>query len=193
MSPLTEKDNPREDIATLSMERWLLLTVALGGVLAPLNSTMIAVALPGLMDAFGIQLASAGWLVTAYLIAMASLQPIAGKLGDRLVRRLLILGGLVCFGLASIGAATAFSFLTLLFFRVLQAISGALVLPNGMALLRETVPGNRRASRFGLIGSAMALSAAAGPSLGGFLIEMGDWRAIFYVNLAFVLPALTVR
>ena len=109
-------------------------------MLAPLNSTMIAVALPQLMGAFGVSLTSVGWLVTAYLIAMASLQPIAGKLGDRLGRRRLILGGLVYFGIASIGAATAFSFWSLLFFRVQQALSVAIVLPNGIALVREVVP-----------------------------------------------------
>lgn len=159
-------------------------------MLVPLNSTMIAVALPRLMEAFDVPLASVGWLVTAYLIAMASLQPIAGKLGDLLGRRRLILGGLVYFGLASIGAAKAFSFESLLFFRVQQAISGAIVLPNGIALVREVVPADRRAGRFGLIGSVMALAAAAGPPLGGFLVEVADWYAIFYVNLGFVLPAL---
>jgi EmrB/QacA subfamily drug resistance transporter len=168
----------------------ILITVVLGGILAPLNSTMIAVALPRLMEAFDVPLTSSGWLVTAYLITMASLQPIAGKLGDRLGRRRLILGGLIYFGIVSIGAATAFSFWSLLFFRVQQAISAAVVMPNGVALVREVVPAHRRAGRFGLIGASMSLTAAAGPPLGGFLIEVADWQAIFYVNLAFVLPAL---
>ncbi len=188
LSPQIEKAVPTA--SKISMERRLLITVVLAGILAPLNSTMIAVALPRLMEAFGVPLTSAGWLVTAYLIAMASLQPIAGKLGDRLGRRRLILGGLVYFGLVSIGAATAFSFWSLLFFRVQQAISVAIVLPNGIALVREVVPADRRAGRFGLIGSAMALAATAGLPLGGFLVEVADWHAIFYVNLAFVLPAL---
>src|SRR3954451_23428064 len=76
----------------------LLLTVALGAVLAPLNSTMIAVALPAITTELGAGAAATGWLVTAYLISMASLQPVAGRLGDRLGRRRLILGGLVGFG-----------------------------------------------------------------------------------------------
>ena len=189
LSPQIEKAVPAA-ASNISMERRLLITVALGGILAPLNSTMIAVSLPRLMEAFRVPLTSAGWLVTAYLIAMASLQPIAGKLGDRLGRRRLILGGLVYFGIVSIGAATAFNFWSLLFFRVQQAISAAIVLPNGIALVRELVPADRRAGRFGLIGSAMALAATAGPPLGGFLVEVSDWHAIFYVNLAIVLPAL---
>lgn len=175
-----------------SSERAVLITVALGTTLAPLNSTMIAVALPHIMKEFGADVAGAGWLVTAYLIAMASLQPVAGKLGDRLGRRRLILGGIAWFGLASLGAAAASSLPMLLFFRVQQAIAGAIALPNGAALVREVVPVERRASRFGAIGAAIALAAAAGPPLGGLLVETAGWRAIFHVNVLIILPTLWI-
>lgn len=173
-----------------SAERAVVITVALATTLAPLNSTMIAVALPHVMREFGADVASAGWLVTAYLIAMASLQPVAGKLGDRLGRRRLVLGGVAYFGLASLGAAVASSLTMLLFFRVQQAIAGAIALPNGAALVREVVPVERRASRFGAIGAAIALAAAAGPPLGGLLVETAGWRAIFHVNALIILPTL---
>jgi EmrB/QacA subfamily drug resistance transporter len=173
-------------------ERAAVITVALATMLAPLNSTMIAVALPHVIREFGADLASAGWLVTAYLITMASLQPVAGKLGDRLGRRRLILGGVAYFGLASLGAATATSLSGLLFFRVQQAIAGAIALPNGAALVRELVPANRRGGRFGLVGAAIALAAAAGPPVGGLLVGTAGWRAIFYVNLLLVVPALAI-
>jgi len=177
-------------VAGPSSERAAVLTVALATMLAPLNSTMIAVALPHVITEFGADVASAGWLVTAYLIAMAALQPVAGKLGDRLGRRRLILGGVAWFGLVSLGAAMASSLPALLFFRVQQAIAGAIALPNGAALLREVVPAERRAGRFGLVGAAVALAAAAGPPLGGLLVGTAGWRAIFYVNLIFILPTL---
>lgn len=173
-----------------SSENLVLLTVALGTMLAPLNSTMIAVAMPSIMSAFDVELSSAGWLVTAYLIGMASLQPVSGKLGDRLGRRRLILGALAYFGAASLGAALSGSLEWLLFFRIQQAVAGAVIVPNGVALVREIVPAERRASRFGLVSSAISLAAAGGPALGGIMIEVGDWRAIFYVNLLFILPAL---
>jgi EmrB/QacA subfamily drug resistance transporter len=168
----------------------VLATVALATMLAPLNSTMIAVALPRLMVEFGADLATSGWLVTAYLIAMACLQPVAGKLGDRFGRRPLIIGGLIYFGIASLGAATSANFSWLLFFRVQQAIAGAIALPNGAALVREVVPAQRRATRFGLVGAAVSLAAAAGPPLGGLLVELAGWQAIFYVNVALIAPAL---
>jgi EmrB/QacA subfamily drug resistance transporter len=175
-----------------SPERAAVALVALATMLAPLNSTMIAVALPRIIVEYGGDVSRAGWLVTAYLIAMAALQPVAGKLGDRLGRRALILGGVAWFGAASLGAAAAGSLSALLCFRVQQAIAGAIALPNGAALIREVVPPERRASRFGLVGGAIALAAAAGPPLGGLLVGLAGWRSIFYVNLLFVLPALAI-
>ena len=88
-------------------ETTILITVALATMLAPLNSTMIGVALPEIMREFATDLSAGSWLVIAYLITMASLQPVGGKLGDRLGRRPLIIGGLIYFGIASVGAAFA--------------------------------------------------------------------------------------
>jgi EmrB/QacA subfamily drug resistance transporter len=176
--------------AASSSEKAILTTVALGTMLAPLNSTMIAVALPGLMAEFGAELPTVGWLVTSYLIVMAAFQPVAGKLGDRLGRRRLILGGLAYFGLASLAASLANSLELLIFFRVNQAVAGAIALPNGAALVREVVPVERRASRFGMVGGAVALAAAVGPLLGGLLVGAAGWRAIFYANVPLVAAAL---
>lgn len=171
-------------------ETTILITVALASMLAPLNSTLIGVALPEILDEFAIDLGSGSWLVIAYLITMASLGLVGGKLGDRFGRRRLILGGLVLFGIASLGAAIASSLTQLLIFRIQQAIAGAMIVPNCMALVREVVPAQRRASRMGLLGSAMVLAAAAGPPIAGVLIHLAGWRAVFYANVLLVVPAL---
>ena len=131
-------------------ERAVLLTAALGTMLMPLNSTMIAVALPDVVDDLDVSLGSTAWLVSGYLIAQASLQPLAGKLGDRLGRRPLILAGLASFGLVSLGAALAPSLAVLIAFRVPQAVAGALVFPNAIALVRELLPEARRGTVFGM-------------------------------------------
>ena len=167
----------------------MLVTAALGTMLMPLNSTMIAVALPDIVEDLDVSLASTAWLVTGYLIAQASLQPLAGKLGDRFGRRPLILAGLVSFALASVGAALAPSLGVLIAFRVLQAVTGALVFPNSLALLRELIAEERRGTAFGMIGSAIGLAAAGGPPLGGVRVAIGGWRAIFLVNLPWVAAA----
>ena len=170
----------------------MLVTVAFASILAPLNSTMIAVALPRIIEDFNVSLASASWLVTSYLVAMASNQPLAGKLGDRFGRRQVMLTGLALFGLVSIGAALAPNLWVLLAFRLMQAISAALVLPNGVALVRQVVPAGRRGRSFGVIAAATGLAAAAGPSLGGVLVDVASWRAIFYVNIPIVAIALAL-
>jgi EmrB/QacA subfamily drug resistance transporter len=175
-----------------SRERGLMFTVALAATLAPLNSTMLAVALPRIMRDLHAGVAGAGWLISTYLIAMASLQPAAGKLGDRLGRRRLFLLALAWFGAASVGATFAPSLIWLLIFRLQQAIAAAASVPNGAALIREAVPVARRASRFGLIGSATALAASAGPPIGGALATLLGWRSLFLLNVVLVIPALAV-
>lgn len=167
----------------------VLVTVALSTMLAPLNSTMIAIALPRVVDAFEATVTSAAWLVTGYLVAMAALQPIAGRIGDRFGRRRLVLIGLAMFGAVSLGAAVAPSLWLLLAFRGLQGMAGALIIPSGAAMLRDVIPAERRARAFGLMGAGVGTAAALGPLIGGVLVEAADWRAIFYVNLALVVPA----
>ena len=184
--------SPTSTAHPLYAEPLVVWTVALGSMLAPLNSTMIAVALPEIMHEFQVGFGSAGWLVTAYLIAMASLQPVAGKMGDSIGRRRLVLGGLAGFGVASLLAAVAPTLWVLIALRTLQAIAGALIIPNGTTLVRIVVPEGRRGGRFGLLGAAIGLAAAVGPPFGSALITAAGWRAIFYVNLVLVLPALAI-
>ncbi len=181
MSVVASRDRPR-----------LVLAVTLGSMLVPLNSTMIAVALPELIEDLDTDLGSATWLVTTYLLAMVLLQPVAGRLGDRFGRGRLLLAGLAGFLAASIGAAIAPSLTVLIAFRVLQAASGALVIPNGLALVREHTSPARLGARMGMIGSALTLAAAAGPLLGGVLIAAFGWRAIFLVNAPAAAGALVL-
>lgn len=171
----------------LSGENGIVVTVALGTMLVPLNSTMIAVALPHLIAHFHAGLGAVGWLVTGYLIAMAALQPVAGTLGDLFGRRRLVLVGLVCFGAASLGCGLAPSLALLVVCRILQAVAGALVFPNGVALLREIAEPGQLGRRLGIVMSTLPLAAAVGPLLAGVLLSLG-WRAIFLVNLPLVVP-----
>jgi MFS family permease len=175
-----------------SAERAVVATVALGVLLAPLNSTMIAVALPRIASSFHESTAVAGWLVTGYLIVLIAGQPVAGRFGDVLGRRKVMLGGLVAFLLASIGAALAPDFAVLIGFRLAQAAAVAIVFPNGFALLRNVVPAARRGRQFGAVGAVISSAAALGPVIGGGVIAADGWRAIFYVNVPLVAAALAL-
>jgi EmrB/QacA subfamily drug resistance transporter len=168
----------------------LLLTVSLGGVLAPLNSTMLAVALPEIGRAFGVGAGRTTWLVSAYLIAMAVAQPLGGRVGDQLGRARVFRVGLLAFLVCSVAAAVAPTFPLLVLFRTGQALTGAAVIPNGMAMLRTSVPVAELGRTIGINGAVLSSSAAVGPLVGAALLSLGSWRLIFLVNVPLVALAL---
>lgn len=176
-----------------SSQRWLLVAIALGTTLAPLNSTMIAVALPRIQADLNVSVTQTSWLVTIYLAAMAVGQPIGGRLGDLFGRRRIYLGGLVWFGIVSVGCAFAPNLAVLIFFRTQQAMAGALTFPNGAAIVRETVPAEQRGSAFGVIGMTTGLAAAIGPPLGGLLVHTFGWEAIFWANVPVIAISLLLN
>ncbi|HEX2281536.1 MAG TPA: MFS transporter [Thermomicrobiales bacterium] len=173
-------------------ERAVLVTAALGTMLAPLNSTMIVVALPEILDEFNRSLAWGSWIVLSYLVAMAAVQPLGGSLGDRYGRKRLFLLGLVVFAMATVVAAFAWRIEVLIVARTVQAISGATAIPNGTALIRSLIPPGRQGRAFGTIGSGIAVAAALGPPLGGLLTDSLGWRWIFAANLLLITPALVL-
>ncbi|MEZ4617377.1 MAG: MFS transporter [Caldilineaceae bacterium] len=175
-----------------SSEVQLVGAIALVTMLAPLNSTMIAIALPSIADNFHVGVSTASILVPTYLFIMAVLQPFAGGLGDRLSRRRLILTSLVIFGLASAGAALSFNMPMLIGFRLLQALAGAMAFPNGIALLREAIPSERRGLMMGTVGSAASFAAALGPVIGGVLVQTLGWQSVFLTNVPFIAAALAL-
>jgi MFS family permease len=172
--------------------RAVLTSIALGAMLAPLNSTMIAVALPDIMREFRADVRAVGWLVTAYLVTMAVLQLVAGKLGDRVGRRRSVLAGLFYFGLASLLAALSPSLPVLVFARVQQAIAGAVLITNGIALTFQVVPEDHRGRDLGVVHAVVVLAAAIGPPLGGLLVNLAGWRAIFWASTPLAAAALLV-
>lgn len=153
---------------------------------------MIAVALPDIVRSLGATIADATWLVTLYLIAMAALQPVGGKLGDTFGRRRLLLASLSWFGAASVCAALATDISWLTAFRLQQALGGALMIPNAGAVLRTAVPATGRGSAFALLAAATGVGAAAGPAAGGALVTQFGWHATFLVNLPIVGVALAL-
>jgi EmrB/QacA subfamily drug resistance transporter len=183
---LTGQDSAEEAPSGASL---VLTAVAIGTALAPLNSTMIAVALPDIQASLDVSLTATTWLVAVYLLTMAIGQPICGRLGDLYGRRRMYLSGLALFAMASSACAFAPSLSWLLAFRALQALAGAMCIPNGIALVREAVPVERRGQSMGIIGMAAGTAAAIGPPLGGLLVHLGGWPAIFLANVPVIAVA----
>ena len=171
----------------------LMVGVASGAILVPLNSTMLAVALPGVMDEFGLAASRVTSLVSLYLGAVAIALPVSGTLGDRYGARRMFLAGVLGFGAASVLATIATSFAVLEVSRVLQAACGALISTSAAALIRETAPAARRGEAFGLFDLMTSTSAAVGPFIGGVIVGAFGWRAMFFVAVPLaILAAITV-
>ena len=165
-----------------------LAGLALAALLAPLNSTIIAVALPTISQAFNASPSLATrWLVTAYLVVTIVAQSPAGKLADVWGTSRVLTLGRTMFGLGAVLAAFSPTLAVLGAGRVLMALGGAFTIPTVFAYLRNTVPHERRGRVFGLFGAIMGAAAAAGPIIGGFLTSRFGWHSIFVVNVPVVL------
>lgn len=156
-----------------------MLGVASGSVLVPLNTTMLAVALPSIMNDFGVDAVTVSSLVTLYLGTVTIALLASGSLGDRYGQRPVFLVGVVAFALSSLLAVIAPSFEVLALSRVLQALSGALISTTSLALVRAIAPVERRGAAFGLFDMLTSISAAIGPFIGGLLVGAFGWQALF--------------
>ena len=165
-----------------------LLTAALYGlacgvILVPLNSTMLAVALPSLMREFDVNATAVATLVTLYLGAVVVALPASGALGDRYGHRRMFLIGITAFAGGSLLAVLAGQFVLLAAARVVQAAAGALVSTSAISLVRAAAPPHRRGATLGLFDMLIGSSAALGPFAGGLIVSVFDWRALFVLAL----------
>ena len=132
------------------------------------------------------------WVVNAFTLPLAALLLLGGALGDHFGRRALLVIGTTLFALASLACALAPSLTLLLVGRAGQGIGAALLLPNSLALLNAAYTGDRRGRAVGIWAAAGAITAAAAPLLGGWLIANAGWPTIFYINLPLCLGAILI-
>lgn len=164
--------------------------MALGTLLNPLNSSMIAVGLVALQGDFHVSLAQATWLISSFYLAASVAQPLMGRLADRFGPRRMYATGLVIVGATGVLVLLAPGFGWVVAARVLQAIGSSAAYPSGLAVIRRLAGGRPPAGLLGTISAANTASAAFGPVLGGLLVTVGGWRAIFAVNIPMAALAL---
>ncbi|MFJ1701820.1 MFS transporter [Kitasatospora sp. NPDC088346] len=162
--------------------RWVLAGLSLSMLLSSLGTSIANVALPTLARAFGASFQEVQWIVLAYLLAITTLIVSAGRLGDLIGRRRLLLGGILLFTAASVLCGAAPTLWVLVAARAAQGLGAAVMMALTMAFVGETVPRARTGSAMGLLGTMSAVGTALGPSLGGALIAGPGWRGVFLVN-----------
>ena len=155
-----------------------------GAFVAFLDTTIVNIAFPDISASFaGSGRDALSWVLDGYFVVIAALLVPAGGLADRFGHRRIFLLGVAGFTAASLLCALAPSLSLLIAFRVLQGVAAAMIAPASLAIVLDSFPVERRSAGVGLWGAAAAAAAAVGPTLGGALVELSDWRLVFLVNL----------
>ena len=162
--------------------RWLLLATVLGSGVALLDATVVNVALPAIGEDLGAGFSGLQWTVNGYTLTLAAFILLGGSLGDRYGRRRVFVIGVVWFGLASVLCGLAPNVELLVAARLLQGIGGALLTPGSLALISASFRSEDRGRAIGAWSALGGLAAAAGPFLGGLLVEV-SWRLVFLINV----------
>jgi DHA2 family multidrug resistance protein-like MFS transporter len=172
--------------------RWaILLVLAAALALISLDNTIVNVALPTLQEELGATTAELQWVVDAYSVIFAGTLLLAGSLGDRFGRRRALVIGLVIFGAGSLAAGFATSADMLIACRAVMGIGGAFIMPSTLSILVQVFTEPReRAQAIGIWAAVAGAAVAIGPILGGLLLEVTTWHAIFWVNPPLVVLAL---
>ncbi len=165
-----------------------VLTVLVAGtILAPLDSSIVNIALPSVAAHFDVRLSAVGWVTTSYLLTTASLLLTMGRLGDVWGLRRLYIAGLLVFGVGSASCALSPSLSLLVASRVVQAVGASMLFAAGPALVTRTFSSDRRGWALGYIALSVSVGLTAGPALGGLLVGTFGWQSIFIINLPLVL------
>jgi EmrB/QacA subfamily drug resistance transporter len=182
-------DSPRSRLV-------ILVTCCLALVLTALDATIVNIALPAIRSDLHASVAELQWSIDAYTVIVASFLLLAGSIADRFGRRKTFQAGLLVFSIGSLLCSVAPNARVLVLSRALQAVGGSMLNPVAMSIIVNTfLDPKERARAVGIWGAAFGVAMAAGPLLGGLLVQSVGWRSIFWVNipLGVVALALTAR
>jgi len=203
-APAVPRGGPRGDTREPGgvTRRWrgnpalTLLAVALGVMMVGIDGTIVAVANPAIQSHLHASLAGIQWVSNAYLLALAVSLITAGKLGDRFGHKKVFLAGVAGFAASSaaigLSGSIAGSITLVIAFRALQGVFGAMLQPTALALLRKNFPAEKLNAAIGMWGAVIGASTAAGPIVGGLLVQHVGWEACFYINIPVGVIALAV-
>jgi DHA2 family multidrug resistance protein len=168
----------------------LVVAVVLTAVLEVLDMTIVNVAIPHMLGAFAATPDQITWILTSYIVAAAVVMPLTGYLSKWLGRRRLLLTSITVFTLSSAACGMAWNLESMVFFRLLQGIFGAPLLPLSQAILLDAFPREKHGQALAIFGLGIMVAPVIGPALGGYLTESYSWRMVFYINVPIGIIAL---
>lgn len=161
----------------------LVVAVVLTAILEILDITIVNVAVPHMLGAFGATPDQITWVLTSYLVSAAIVMPLTGYLSARLGRRRLLQLSITGFVIASALCGMAWDLTSMVIFRLAQGICGAPLVPLSQAILLDVFPRSRHGFALALFGLGIMVAPIMGPVLGGYLVDTFTWRAVFYINI----------
>lgn len=175
---------PLERFTRLGAYPWLVVgTVCIGAFMAALDASIVNIALPDIQNGFHVGINTVGWVAIAYLLTLTALVVLFGRISDMVGRRTVYSTGFTVFIVGSAISGAAPNFGVLIAARVMQAIGAGMLQANSVAIVTAAAPPGQRGRAIGIQAAFQAIGLALGPTIGGLLVSIASWRAIFYVNV----------
>jgi EmrB/QacA subfamily drug resistance transporter len=169
----------------------ILISCCLSLLIVSMDATIVNVAIPSIRTELHASASELQWVIDVYTLVLASLLLLSGATADRFGRRRVFQIGLTIFAVGSLLCSAAPDIHTLIAARLVQGIGGSMLNPVALSIISQVFVGRvERARAIGIWGAVMGIAMALGPMLGGALIELGDWRAVFWINLPICAAAI---
>ena len=170
---------------TQTNKKWVLpiMVALIGGFMSILDSSIVNVAIPTMMQVYNTTANHIEWIVTGYMLALGVVIPFTGWAGDKYGYKKLYIFALSMFTFGSLLCMLSWSVNTLIVARVIQALGGGLLMPSMMTMVKKIVPEGSFGTAMGIVGVALLIAPALGPTIGGYLVEYVGWKWIFTINI----------
>ena len=189
---LAIRATPATSDCVAAQKRWVLAATILASVIAYIDESVVNVALPAIATGLASSIAVVQWVINAYTLCLAAFLLVGGAAGDRFGRRTLFIAGVAVFASASLWCGLSGDATQLIAARAVQGFGAALLIPCSLAIIGATFPEEERGRAIGTWAGFSSLSAAAGPLLGGWIVDHLSWQAIFLINPVLALPAIAI-
>lgn len=183
--------NDTSSTVVYGIERWLITaTVMMVSILEVLDMTVVTVAMPHMMGSLGANSDQITWILTSYIVSSAIVMLMTGFLVDRIGRRRLLMINITGFLFCSIFCGISLTLPQIVFFRTMQGVFGASLIPLSQVILRDAFPRDETGKAMAIWGIGIMVAPILGPSIGGYITESWNWRWIFFMNIPFCALAI---
>lgn len=171
---------------------WVLIGVSIASFLGCIDFTIVNTALPAIQNSLHADVTKLQWIINIFILALSTFMVIMGRLADAYGRRLVLYIGMIVFGAASLGAGLANNIDLLIFFRLIQGISCAILYTATGAIVSNAFPLNERGKAIGTLFGINGIGLAVGPVIGGIMVSALNWRWVFLMNVPLIILSIII-